>query len=74
MAETQNVTRFDPLEYYADAHKVFVIGRDTWVMCGTGRFDETEWVHIFTIRYGKVVSWRSLNDTARLRGAYQGEA
>jgi limonene-1,2-epoxide hydrolase len=34
---------------------------------------EIEWLHIFTIRDGKVVSWRGHNDTAHLVAAWRAE-
>lgn len=72
LAETHDITSFTPQEYYADADKVFVIGRYGWTMKPSGVKGESDWVHIWTIRNGKVAVLRSLNDTALLAEAYRG--
>lgn len=38
----------------------------------SGRSGDTEWVHIFIIRNGKVAAFRLLNDIALLAEAYRG--
>jgi uncharacterized protein len=72
LAEVHEITSFTPREFYADADKVFVIGGYSWIMKPSGRAGESEWVHIWTIRNGKVSAMRSLNDTALLSEAYRG--
>ena len=72
LAETHDITSFTPQEYYADADKVFVIGRYGWTMKPSGVKGESDWLHVWTIRNGKVAMLRSLNDTALLAEAYRG--
>lgn len=72
LAETHDITSFTPQEFYADGDKVFVLGRYSWTMKPSGRSGESEWLHVFTIRSGKVAACRSLNDTALLAEAYRG--
>jgi ketosteroid isomerase-like protein len=59
-------------EYYADRDKVFVLGRYSWTMKPSGRSGQSEWLHVWTIRNGKVAAVRSLNDTALLAEAWRG--
>jgi ketosteroid isomerase-like protein len=72
LAETHDITSFTPEEFYSDADKVFVLGRYRWTMKPSGRSGESEWVHVWTIRNGKVAVCRSLNDTALLAEAWRG--
>lgn len=72
MSDTHDITSFTPQEFYADADKVLVLGRYSWVMKPNGRVGESDWVHIWTIRQGKIAGFRSLNDTAMLTEAYRG--
>ena len=72
LAETHDITSFTPEEFYADADKVFVLGRYTWTMKPSGRAGASEWTHVWTIRNGKVAALRSLNDTALLAEAFRG--
>jgi uncharacterized protein len=72
LAEVHDITSFTPEEFYADADKVFVLGRYGWTMKPSGRSGESEWLHVWTIRNGKVAAVRSLNDTALLAEAWRG--
>jgi ketosteroid isomerase-like protein len=72
LAEVHDITSFTPQEFYADADKVFVIGCYSWVMKPSGRVGSSDWVHIWTIRNGKIAASRSLNDTALLAEAWRG--
>jgi ketosteroid isomerase-like protein len=72
LAETHDITAFTPQEFYADADRVFVMGDYSWVMKPSGRAGSSEWLHVWTIRNGKVAAMRSLNDTALLAEAWRG--
>ena len=72
LAETHDITSFSPHEFYSDGEKVFVAGHYTWVMKPSGVKGGSDWFHIWTIRNGKVLSCRSLNDTALLAEAWRG--
>ena len=70
MAETVEMTSFEPREFLAAEDKVFISGHWSWIMRNNGRSGENDWLHVFTIRDGKVVSWRGHNDTGLLAAAY----
>ena len=72
LAETHDITSFTPQEFYADADKVFVIGRYSWTMKPSGRSGSSDWLHVWTVRNGKISGMRSLNDTALLAEAHRG--
>jgi ketosteroid isomerase-like protein len=72
LAETQDIADFEPQEFYADRDKVFVLGRYAWTMRNSGRRGDTQWLHVFTFRNGKLAAFRSLNDTALLAEAHRG--
>ena len=70
LAETQEISRFEPQKFMAAADTVFAWGRYDWTMRRSGVSGVSEWLHVFTIRDGKVVSWRGHQDTAMLAKAY----
>jgi hypothetical protein len=49
---------------------VFIWGRYRWRMRQSGVADETEWLHVITVRNGKLAKWLGHNDTAMLAQAY----
>jgi hypothetical protein len=70
LGENVQFERFEPLEYVAQNDKVVAIGRYKGKTPG-GRTFESEWVMIFTLRDGKVVSFQEFTDSAALNAAYQ---
>ena len=67
----QQVRDFQPGEYIADGERVVVLGHYEWTVRATGADWGSDWVHIFTVRDGKVASFRELTDTHRAVEAYQ---
>jgi uncharacterized protein len=72
VAEHQEATEFSPKEFFAADDQVCVLGHYAWKMRKTGRAVASDWVHIFTIRNGKVVKFREFNDTAQFVEAHRG--
>jgi ketosteroid isomerase-like protein len=70
LAETQEISRFEPQKFMAAGDTVFAWGRYDWTMRRSGVAGVSEWLHVFTIRDGKVVAWRGHQDTAMLADAY----
>jgi len=70
-SDTQEITDFEPREFIAQGEKVVVLGRRTSTVRSTGRHYSTEWVHVFTVRDGKLVSFHEFYDTAAALRAYQ---
>ena len=69
VAETQEVVTFTPREFYAADDKVFVRGNYAWTMRKTGKPFSSEWLHMFTIREGKLAGFDEYTDTAQLAEA-----
>jgi ketosteroid isomerase-like protein len=67
----QQVRDFQPCEYIADGERVVVLGHYERTVRATGADWGSDWVHIFTVRDGKVASIRELSDTHRAVEAYQ---
>ena len=72
VADNLDFKEFSPKEFYPVEDKVFVLGSYAMDMRKTGRAFKSDWVHIFTIRDGQVVSFREFTDTAQAAEAYRG--
>jgi uncharacterized protein len=68
--ECQDISLFEPQRFIAAEDKVFVWGRYAWTMRKSGVSKTSEWLHVFTLRGGKVTAWLGHNDTAMLAEAY----
>jgi len=71
LAQAQEAIRFEPLDMIAEGDKVVVRGESEWSVRATGRSYLNPWVHIFTIRDGKVARFQQFNDTAAAERAYR---
>ena len=70
--DTEEVLHFEPRELVAQGDKVVALGNYAWRVKSTGREYETDFVHVFTVRDGKVARYQEFMDTAVVRWAYQG--
>jgi ketosteroid isomerase-like protein len=71
LAQQQDVIRFEPKEFIASDDRVVALGSYEWKVKSTGRTWRSEFVHIFTIREGRVVRFQELLDTAAAAAAYK---
>jgi ketosteroid isomerase-like protein len=62
LSETQEPQQFQPHEYITQDDKVVVLGRYAWRQKATGSDFESDWVHVFTIRDGKLENFREYSD------------
>ena len=69
--ENEDISHFEPLEFIAQGDKVVVLGTMSATVKDTGRDYQTDWVHIFTVRDGKVTNFKELFDTAAASKAFQ---
>jgi ketosteroid isomerase-like protein len=72
VAENQAPIDFSPRDYDAVGDKVFVRGHYAWTIRKTGRKAASDWIHIFTIKAGKVVAFDEFTDTAQFAAALRG--
>jgi len=70
VADAVDFDEFQPMEYYTDKDKVFVLGTYTFRMKNGGGRVTSEWIHIFTFRGNEVVAFREFLDTARVVSVY----
>ena len=69
VAEFDDIQAFEPREFFAGADHVTVLGWErTRAKPGSGVF-ETPWVHLFTLRDGKVARFVGIYDTAAVEVA-----
>jgi ketosteroid isomerase-like protein len=71
IAENESFSEFAPREFFSDSDRVFAFGRYAGTIKKTGHHFETEWVHVFTIRDGKVTRFREHTDTAQFAEGYR---
>lgn len=67
----QQLRDFRPGEFIAQDDRVVVLGHYEWTVRANGADWGSDWVHIFTVRDGKITSCRELTDTHRVVEAYQ---
>ena len=65
---------FSPKDFYAaGSDMVFVLGHYDRTVIKTGEQANSDFVHVFTIRGGKIAAYREFADTATLADAWRGE-
>ena len=64
--------QFEPREFVAQSDTVVAIGYEHSVAIPTGRTLRQEWVHVYTVRDGKIATFRGFEDTAALVAAFEG--
>jgi ketosteroid isomerase-like protein len=63
---TLDIQDFQPAEFLTGGDKVVVLGTSREGPKGTGRYVEFRWVHVFTIRNGKIVEFEEPADVSML--------
>ena len=71
VAEQEQFSEFSPKEFYATGDRVFVLGKYAGTIAKTGRAFASEFVHVFTLRGGKVCKFHEFNDSARFVAAWR---
>lgn len=69
--EIEEFSNFEPREFIAQDDKVVVLGTMTATVKDTGREYSSDWVHIFTMRDGKVAGFLEFFDNAAVTNAFQ---
>jgi len=70
----EDVEIFEPQEFVAQGDKVVTTGRYRGRIKATGQADDIEFVHVFTVRDGRITNYRQYNDTAPSLAAYSASA
>lgn len=71
VAAHDEFTSFTPQSFDASGDAVFVRGHYGITAKATGRHFESDWLHVFTLRKGKVSRWQEYTDTAAFAAAYR---
>lgn len=69
--QAQEAQLFEPRDFIAEGDRVVVTGQSRWTVRSTGQTYDNPWVHVFTVRNGKVARFEQFNDTAAALKAYR---
>jgi ketosteroid isomerase-like protein len=70
----EDITLFEPREFIDGGDKIVVLGRSGSTVKATGKSYETDWVHIFAVKDGKITSFLEFFDNAAATRAFQKSA
>jgi ketosteroid isomerase-like protein len=68
VAKLDDIHVFEPREFIEAGEHVTVLGWERSTAIDTGHEFESEWVHVFTVKNGKVTRWRGFFNTAARYG------
>jgi uncharacterized protein len=71
LGDTQEVRQLELREFVAQGDKVVTLGHYAWHVKSTGREWESDFVHVLTVRDGKVTRYQEYTDTAALGDAFR---
>jgi len=71
--EAEEVLALEPREFLANLDSVAVVGHTTCRVRSTGKVYETEFVHLISLKEGKVVRFREFFDTFAAAAAFRAE-
>ena len=74
LSATEEITHFEPGEFIAQGDKVVVTGNYRGRTRQAGRDYDLDWLHLFTVRDGRISAFREYVDTAALAEAHRGAA
>ena len=74
LAEAQDSVSFNPKKFIAQGDDVVAMGDYTWRSNATGKEFGGEWAHAWTVRDGKLASFREYADTAAASSAHRKDA
>ncbi len=71
VGEHEAFSEFTPQEFYAVDDKVFVQGHYAGTIRKTGRKLDSDWLHVFAVKGGKVTSFKEFTDTAQFAEGFR---
>jgi len=74
LKQEAEILDFQPRDFVADGDRVLVIGSERVKIRATNRTVDLDWIMAFTLRDGKVASFREYTDTKALADAYESSA
>lgn len=70
VGEQMELQSFTPRDFIAQGDRVVALGHYDWMVRKTGAGFGSEWVHVFTVRDGRITDFQEFIDTARLADAF----
>lgn len=70
LAATEETLEFAPKQFFAGGDMVVVLGHYRARVKSTGLVTDFDWVHVFTMKDGKVTKWEEFYDTALVAPNY----
>ncbi len=70
--ETQEVSIFEPREFFAAGDRVVCLGFFRYKVRSTNKKWESDFAMAFTVRNGKIAHWRLISDMGAEAAAHQG--
>jgi ketosteroid isomerase-like protein len=70
----KEVASLEPHEFIVEGDKVVAIGDLQRYVKSTGSVINSPWIHVFTLRQGKIAEFRSFYDTAAVIAAMENQA
>ena len=74
LIQTTTVEQFEAKEFFARGERIVVLGYERIRVNATGRAFENDWVHIWTLKDGKVIQFREALDTATMVQAFRNDS
>ncbi len=71
MSAEEDVLNFEPREFIAQGDRVVALGTYSAKVKDTGRSYDSDWVHVFTVKDGKITSFDEYFDSAAAHRAFQ---
>ena len=68
---TMEFETFDIRQFLGNGDTVVVLGYEKAKVKATGKTQEAEWVHVLTVRDGKIASFREYVDTVKVAEAFR---
>ena len=70
LSDSENITKFEPREYFPKGDDVVVLGQEEMRSKKTGQSACTHWSMVFRVKDGKVYEWEIYLDTAAYAKAH----
>lgn len=71
LEQTTEALKFEPQNFIAEGDKVVVTGVSSWRVKATGLTFDNPWVHVFTLRDGKIARLEQYNHSAAAEAAFR---
>ena len=73
VAPLVDVHSFGPTEVHTFGDHVLALGHERVGVRATGKIFETDWIHFYTLKDGKIIRLREYYDTATMAEAFRAE-